>query len=373
MREDIDADFRLGRLAREVTDTRQRLAAGGIFYLLGWLVVSAPGRVLSEHPVAWSLLVAAFLGLAALRRVPPPAEGAPARALQAWLDLQWGVVLVTAALWGAVLCWVMLDPHLAGGRIAALLCTVAFATAFAHNYPLRLGRALVGVGLVFLPAPLLLPQTGEGLAVAATLAIYSVYLALVLLRSHREYQRQLDLYDTMQHQRDQYERLSRTDPLTGVANRRAFAGALAHHVDRARRSGQPLAMLVLDLDHFKRVNDERGHDAGDACLMRFADRLREVVQVPEAHLSRLGGEEFGVLLPGHDVQAGAAVAERIRSSLERQPLELREGPLAITVSIGVAALHPEVAEAGDELYRAADRAMYRAKADGRNRVRVEPA
>lgn len=373
MRESADDGFALGRLAREVADTRQRLAAGGLFYLLGWVVVSSPGRVFGTHPLAWVFVVVGFLLLAALRRWPTPDDGAPAKALQGWLDRQWAVVLATAALWGGVLCWVMLDPHLAGGRIAALLCTVAFATAFAHNYPLRLGRALVGVGLVFLPAPLLLPQTGEGLAVAATLAIYSIYLALVLVRSHREYQRQLDLYDTMRHQRDQYERLSRTDPLTGVANRRAFAGALAHHVDRARCLGQPLAMLVLDLDHFKRVNDERGHDAGDACLMRLADRLREVVLAPEAQLSRLGGEEFGVLLPGHDVQAGAAVAEAIRASLERQPLELREGPLPITVSIGVAALHPEAAEAGDELYRAADRAMYRAKAEGRNRVRIEPA
>lgn len=373
MRENPEEDFALGRLAREVADTRQRLAAGGVFYLLGWVVVSAPGRVLHEHPLAWVALAVAFLLLAALRRWPVPREGATAAQLRAWLDRQWLVVLATAALWGGVLCWVLLDPHLDGGRVAALLCTVAFATAFAHNYPLRLGRALAGVGLVFLPAPLLLPQTEESLAVTATLGFYSVYLALVLVRSHREYQRQLDLYDAMRHQRDQYERLSRIDPLTGVANRRAFTGALAHHVEAARRQGRPLAMLVLDLDHFKRVNDARGHDAGDACLMRFADRLREVVQAPDAHLSRLGGEEFGVLLPGYDVPAAEAVAEAMRASLEQRPLELREGPLAITVSIGVAALHPEAAEAGDELYRAADRAMYRAKAEGRNRVRVEPA
>jgi len=374
MREAIDDDMALARLAREASDTRQRLVTGGLFYPLGWLVVSAPGEVSAEHTLAWTLIGVAFVVLAGLRfwpAVPDQREGS-AR-LMAWLDRQWGVVLVTAALWSGVLSWVMLDPHLAGGRSAALLCTIAFATAFAHNYALRLNRAVVGVALLYLPAPLLLPYTDQSLAVVVTVAAYSVYLTMVLVRSGREYQGQLDLYDALRLQRDQYERLSRIDPLTGVANRRSFGGTLEHHVSEARRSGEPLAMLVLDLDHFKRVNDEHGHDAGDACLVRFADRMREVVKAPDAHLSRLGGEEFGVLLPGHDADAAAAIAESFRASLEEHPLQLREGPQLITVSIGVAVLHPEDGEDGGDLYRAADRAMYRAKADGRNRVRVDAA
>jgi len=362
------------RLAREAADTRQRLVAGGLFYVIGWLVVSAPGAVLVEHTLAWLLITVAFAMLAALRFWPAvPDAHAGADRIGQWLDRQWIVVLVTAALWSGVLSWTLLDPHLAGGRSAALLCTIAFATAFAHNYALRRNRALLGVALIYLPAPLLLPRTDETLAVGVTVAAYSIYLAVVLLRSYREYQQQLDLYDALRLQRDQYERLSRIDPLTGVANRRAFGGALEHHVGEARRTGRPLAMLVLDLDHFKRVNDEHGHDAGDACLVRFADRMREMVPVPDAHLSRLGGEEFGVLLPGHAADAAAQVAEGLRASLEQRPLQLREGPLAITVSIGVAVLRPEAGEAGAELYRAADRAMYRAKAEGRNRVRVDAA
>lgn len=374
MREKAGDEITRLRLAREAADTRQRLVAGGLFYVLGWLVVSAPGDAFTEHSLAWALIVLAFVGLAALRFWPPvPDEQQGVVRLQAWLDRQWVVVLVTAALWGGVLSWVLLDPHLAGGRSAALLCTIAFATAFAHNYSLRRNRALLGVAMLYLPAPLLLPQTDESLAVGATVAVYSVYLAVVLLRSYREYQQQLDLYDALRMQRDQYEKLSRIDPLTGVANRRSFGGALEHHVGEARRSGQPLAMLVLDLDHFKRVNDELGHDAGDACLVRFADRMREMLELPGAHLSRLGGEEFGVLLPGHDAASAAAAAEAMRASLEQRPLQLREGPLALTVSIGVAVLHPEAGESGDELYRAADRAMYRAKGEGRNRVRVDGA
>jgi diguanylate cyclase (GGDEF)-like protein len=360
------------RLAREVADTRQRLVTGGLFYLLGWAVVAVPSDVMREHALAGALVGLAFLVLAILRFLPkPPPEDAPIARLQAWLDSRWWVALATAALWGGVLSWAMLDPHMAPGRTAALLCTIAFATAFAHNYSLRLGRAALGIALIYVPAPLLMPHTGESLSVVVTLGVYTVYLGLVMVRSYREYQGQLDLYDRVRNQRDEFETLSRVDPLTGLANRRYFSGALEHLLAESRFRQQPLAMLVMDLDHFKVVNDELGHDAGDVCLARFADRMREVFTAPGVHLARLGGEEFGVLLPGLDVRAAAEAAERMRASLEQHPLQLREGPIAITVSIGVASLAPGGGGEGTDLYRAADRAMYQAKTDGRNRVRID--
>lgn len=360
------------RLAREVADTRQRLVTGGLFYVLGWIVVALPSDILANHPLAAGLVGLAFLLLAALRVVPrPPPDKAPAARLQAWLDSRWWVVLATAALWGGVLSWTMLDPHMAPGRTAALLCTIAFATAFAHNYSLRLGRAALGIALIYVPAPILMPYTGESLSVVVTMGVYTVYLGLVMVRSYREYQGQLDLYDRVRNQRDEFETLSRVDPLTGLANRRYFSGAMDHLLVECRMRQQPLAMLVMDLDHFKYVNDEFGHDAGDVCLARFADRMREVFTAPGVHLARLGGEEFGVLLPGLDARGGAEAAERMRASLELHPLQLREGPLSITVSIGVASLAPGSQAEGSDLYRAADRAMYQAKSDGRNRVRID--
>ncbi|HEX4853427.1 GGDEF domain-containing protein [Arenimonas sp.] len=360
------------RLVREVADTRQRLVTGGLFYLLGWLVVAAPSDVMQSHAALGALVGVAFLLLAALRYWPrPPAEEAPMAQLQAWLDTRWWVVLATAALWGGVLSWTLLDPHMAPGRTAALLCTIAFATAFAHNYSLRLGRAALGIALIYAPAPILMPYSGESPSVVITLGVYTVYLGLVMVRSYREYQGQLDLYDRVRNQRDEFETLSRVDPLTGLANRRYFSGAMDHLLAGCRMHRQPLAMLVMDLDHFKYVNDEFGHDAGDVCLTRFADRMREVFTAPGVHLARLGGEEFGVLLPGLDARAAAEAAERMRASLELHPLQLREGPLAITVSIGVASLAPGSRAEGTDLYRAADRAMYQAKTDGRNRVRID--
>lgn len=361
------------RLTREVADTRQRVALGGLFYLAGWAVVSSVAPVYPGHAYAGVGISLAFLALAALRvLLKAPAASEPPARQQRWLDQQWAVMLATAALWGAVLTWALLDPAFEHARTPALLCSIAFATAYAHSFASRRGRAFISIALLYLPAPLLLARSPGDLAVAVTMAVYFLYVVLTLLRSHREYQHRLDVDDQLWEQRDQYERLSRTDPLTGLANRRHFSARLEALADDARQSGAPLSLLVLDLDHFKRINDAHGHDAGDACLARFAERMRECLDGPGVHLARLGGEEFAALLPGVAPASAAARAEALRASLAGQALALREGDLRITVSIGVAGLDTRRRD-GADLFRAADRAMYLAKSEGRDRVRSDPA
>ncbi len=366
-------DARL-RLVREVADTRQRVLLGGVFYLVGWAVVGGFAAAHSRYPLASGLVAAVFLGLAALRfLLRAPAIGKDAAAQTAWLDRQWAVVLGTSALWGAVLSWTLLDPSFEPARPAALLCSIAYATAFAHNFSMRLGRSLLGVALAYLPAPVLLAFDPASLALTMTMAVYLVYLVLILFRSHREHEHRLDMDEALRHQRDQYEQLSRTDPLTGLANRRHFGGVLDRRSAEAQRMQLLLTLLVLDIDHFKRINDEHGHDAGDACLARFAERMGELFTAPDAHLARLGGEEFAVLLPGSSTKDAADSAEAFRCSLAERPLSLREGTISVSVSIGVAGTDNRAPADGAELYRAADRAMYRAKAEGRNRVRIDGA
>lgn len=361
------------RLTREVADTRQRVALGGLFYLAGWAVVSSVAPVYPRHALVGAGISIAFLVLAALRvlvKAPAPAE--PPVRQQRWLDVQWGVMLATAGLWGAVLAWTLVDPAFGPARTPALLCSIAFATAYAHSFAARQGRAFASIALLYLPAPLLLWRSPADFAVAVTMSVYFLYVMLTLLRSHREYRHRLDVDDQLWEQRDQYERLSRTDPLTGLANRRHFSAQLESFAAQARQGGAPLSLLVLDLDHFKHVNDAHGHDAGDACLARFAERMRACLDGPGVHLARLGGEEFAALLPGVAPAEAAARAESLRASLAGQMLPLREGDLRITVSIGVAGLDARRQD-GADLFRAADRAMYLAKTEGRDRVRIDPA
>jgi diguanylate cyclase (GGDEF)-like protein len=155
-----------------------------------------------------------------------------------------------------------------------------------------------------------------------------------------------------------------TDSLTGLANHRAFHERLGGTVALARRHGRPLSLAVLDIDFFKRVNDEHGHQAGDRVLVEVAQRLLRQARSGEL-LARVGGEEFGWLLPDADGAGALAAAERARRAIAAAPFTV-VGPL--TISAGVAELAP--GEAPGELYRRADEALYEAKTAGRDQSRL---
>jgi diguanylate cyclase (GGDEF)-like protein len=161
-------------------------------------------------------------------------------------------------------------------------------------------------------------------------------------------------------------RRANADALTGLPNRRAFEEALAREVARALRGGSPLSLLAVDVDHFKRVNDERGHPAGDAVLRAVAGRIASAARAGDL-VARVGGEEFVVALPGAGPEAAREAGERIRSRVAAEPFALEGGDLRVTVSVGVAWLG-EAAPDGTALVARADQALYRAKRAGRDRV-----
>lgn len=160
--------------------------------------------------------------------------------------------------------------------------------------------------------------------------------------------------------------LAVTDPLTGLHNRRFLESHLARAIDRARADGKPLALLIADIDHFKRINDGWGHDAGDAVLRQFAERLRRSLRGSDL-ACRLGGEEFVVLMPDAEESSAAAISERVRKSVAEDPFDLMDEPISVTVSVGYAVFDP-VKDDVQSLMKRADRSLYAAKQGGRNRV-----
>ncbi|MQP64758.1 diguanylate cyclase [Niveispirillum sp. SYP-B3756] len=160
------------------------------------------------------------------------------------------------------------------------------------------------------------------------------------------------------------------DPLTGVANRRALWEKAERLVGRAVPRGAPLAVLMVDIDHFKSVNDRWGHGMGDRLLKAVARTLADGVRADDM-VARVGGEEFAVLLPDADAAMAAAVAERVRAAVALLQVEGDDGALSCTVSIGHASLAPGLSWEG--LVKAADEALYRAKRGGRNRVEAAAA
>jgi diguanylate cyclase (GGDEF)-like protein len=166
------------------------------------------------------------------------------------------------------------------------------------------------------------------------------------------------------------EELSRSDPLTGLANRRHFDEVKEAEFRRAQRRGLPLSVLLCDVDHFKRYNDTYGHAAGDRCLQQVARTLKLTFNRAGELNARIGGEEFAVLLPAADLHQALAAAERLREALAGQEIP-HAGSLAgphLTVSIGAAQWDPVTMETFDALLHEADQALFRAKRQGRNQV-----
>ncbi|HEY0000840.1 MAG TPA: GGDEF domain-containing protein, partial [Actinoplanes sp.] len=158
---------------------------------------------------------------------------------------------------------------------------------------------------------------------------------------------------------------ARTDALTGIANRRHFFDAARGAIEAARRDGTPLAAVMLDIDHFKKINDEYGHQAGDEVIREVVRRLSVTCRTGDL-LARYGGEEFVLLLPDTGTDAAAAIAERLRADVANLPATTAAGPVPVTISIGVA--HLAGAEEIDALLARADAGLYRAKTSGRDRV-----
>jgi diguanylate cyclase (GGDEF)-like protein len=169
-------------------------------------------------------------------------------------------------------------------------------------------------------------------------------------------------------------RLVSVDALTGIANRRQFDRSLERELRRTRRDGQPLSLIFLDLDGFKRFNDTYGHARGDEALRLVAQTLDETFRRGGDLVARYGGEEFAVVLPNVDAHRAGLYAERLRRRIWRLaiPGGGPEGADRLTISAGVATVASPMAAAPDELLGAADEALYRAKCLGRNRVCVEP-
>ncbi len=170
---------------------------------------------------------------------------------------------------------------------------------------------------------------------------------------------------------EQHRLASACDHLTGLANRRSFFEAAEIELERARRSPRPLSLVLLDVDHFKTVNDTYGHPAGDAVLRNLGEVLTASFRQMDV-VARVGGEEFAVLLPSTDLAGATAVANRLREAVEAQTVQVDGATIRYTLSGGVASLGEDMPGL-DTLMKKADRALYTAKAAGRNRIAMDDA
>lgn len=275
------------------------------------------------------------------------------------LQLRWlGMLAVSAGTVSIALTQFLLqDGFLYGPAGLALFPTVsAVVVTRARQVPLL---NLPGFAVV---VALLLLKGVEGFALFNVIAFVgtgvfaSGILALALERTAR-YGFQLEL---------RLEEQAHIDPLTGIANRRRLEQEARDEVERARRFNRPLSLMIMDLDHFKGVNDRYGHPFGDKVLRTLADLGRANLRQTDL-FARVGGEEFVVLMPETTAEAAAQLGERLRGLLAATPVIDGEHAVTVTVSVGIAA-HGQDAPTMEALMAMADKALYEAKAQGRDRV-----
>lgn len=255
------------------------------------------------------------------------------------------LVVVTAAILHVLLVTARADPAQSRRVLAALFAFMCALMAVRAGYylfvPNDAANMLAASGPLNLATPIL----------AAILPVIGTTIFLLLC---------------FERIRADFERAAATDYLTGLPNRRTVTGATAAAFIDAARQATPLAVAVIDIDHFKSVNDRHGHAAGDEALRQVAAILATAAPA-HALVGRHGGEEFVMLLPGHDDQRAVAVAEGVRNAVAARELEAGSGRLVLTVSIGIGVADPADRDP-DQMLRRADDALYAAKAAGRNRV-----
>jgi two-component system, cell cycle response regulator len=234
---------------------------------------------------------------------------------------------------------------------------------------LKADPELAEIPVVFLTGRTKTDDIVEGLRLGAHDYLKKPFEASELIARVSAAVRMKKLQDELRSRNAELHLVSRTDALTGLPNRRLLAERLAEMASASSRHHRPLGVLMLDIDHFKRVNDTAGHESGDLVLREFAHRLQQLPRMEDV-VGRWGGEEFLALLPDTDMTGACLLAQRTLAAIATEPFALADGTkVNVTVSIGCAV---ETTQDADKLVARADAALYEAKSAGRNRLVCAP-
>jgi len=354
-------------------DLMQRARQGIPIHLILWLLIGWSSALHLVAPLFFAVTSALFAANMVARLIFEPRIAAlslrkPQLARGAFLFLllanpaQWGLLSMAAMLWPVLApadgwIWFTLTGVAASGGMA-----LAIDPLVRRLYaPLTVGTPLCAM---------LWTQSSEKSLPAIAAVVFLLYIFRASRVVHADYWAAVHARAELERRAVQLEAMSSTDALTQVANRMQFDRQVGAEWRRWSCDKQTLSVMMIDVDHFKRVNDRYGHAFGDACLQAVAAALQSGLQRPGDLLARYGGEEFAVILPSSDSRGAAAVAERLRQAVAALYLSDDGQPVRITCSIGVHTVDSVAATTPAQALARADQALYQAKQAGRNRVVV---
>jgi diguanylate cyclase len=339
-----------------------------LWALIGWL-----GQLPAHAPcLFWGCTVgfgASLIGRLWLHPfLPSMSQRKPGQARTLFLAL----ILINPALWGIASAVSTQDPALATS--AAWIWFVLTGVAASGGMTFSIDRLSLKayVSLAALPpvAAMLLERRQDQLVPTAAALIFIVYIHRASKAVHADYWAAAHARQALQERAEQLERMSCTDALTQVSNRLHFDREVGTEWLQAKHNASSMTLIMIDIDHFKRINDSCGHAFGDTCLQTVAATLQACLKRPGDLLARYGGEEFVAMLPNTDARGGATVAARMQAAVAGLAIEHESRALKITCSFGVHTSASVAANGPASALELADQALYRAKQQGRNRVVV---
>ncbi len=292
----------------------------------------------------------------------PNSERTPDR----WERRYWITLMLSAGVWGIGALAVM-PPDDRLSQALVMLFTVGMSVSAVSCYSAYRYMTLVSIGLVLLPCTvwLLFQPSSMQVGVAIAVLVFATFVASATRKLSDALEKAFRLTRQMERAHSISTRAAQTDELTGLMNRRAFFEHAHLLYAQCRHNQQPLCALMMDMDHFKHINDTYGHQAGDQVLRQIGGVISSSFRKSDVY-GRLGGEEFAVLLPNTSLEAAQAIAEQLVESISGLAVEPVKG---LSASLGVASTHAQDEDLHG-LMNTADKALYRAKALGRNQVAV---
>ena len=364
-------DFQRYRLSKRViNDLITRSTKGLVFYVIIAVAVCLYDEYYTRHSRFSVVFLIGIASVCTIRGVHV--------ALMPWLNQRWETVsnhfflftvILTALVWGAGFAWFMAQDGEHPAKLLMAICSTGLcAGGIVAFIPGRSLSVMFNVLMLLPCASCLWIMSGDRM-LPLMIIMFSLYMMLVSFRGNSEYWDALENEFMLSKKSAELEEISRVDVLTGLFNRRHFDEIFGYLWKSSIREKQPLTVIIVDIDHFKQINDTFGHLAGDAFLKGVAALLRSIFKRDTDVVARFGGEEFITLLPNTEEQSAVKQAEEFRAALEAFTLPHLNEVLRATVSIGIASgdgMRPT-----GELMQLADSRLYLAKSGGRDRVVAE--
>ena len=353
-------------------DLLARSIPGVWVYIIIWPTIFLPHSFHILHPgLAWGIAGAMAL-VSIIRLVHREFSLRLYRhSRKIWLAIFSTSSFVHSIILGYLFYQVIADPRFESVRLISVLVIGGVSSGVVSTLSPRIKLALANISVILLPgvvASLSIDKTN----MAFIILVYLVYMAIFAVRVRKEYFRAFDNEITLEKQRAELQKLNKIDSLTQIYNRGHFNTAIELQWYHSMRAKEEQSLLLIDIDHFKAINDKHGHLLGDACLTYVAQLISNTAKRKTDLVARYGGEEFAILLSDTSLHEAKLLAEDIRAAIEQSPFIHEDIRLDITASIGIACITPEPGSSPNLLIDNADKGLYLAKEKGRNKTCCYP-